>query len=182
MVLGLLDLTADLVIVVSDRIAKVFNRFGATPAIAFDIPKAFDRVWHAGLLHNLKSYGISGQIFRLILSFLSNRRLRVVHDWKFSQEYPVNAGVVQGSILFSAPFLLYNNDLLDDVIFNIVIYANDTIIYSKCDLASDLWQKQNRLLILNLIYETLWSGAESGSLILMLEKLNCFCLTGVTRN
>ena len=44
MVLGLLDLTADLVIVVSDRIAKVFNRFGATPAIAFDIPKAFDRV------------------------------------------------------------------------------------------------------------------------------------------
>ena len=173
MVLGLLDLTADLVIVVSDRIAKVFNRFGATPAIAFDIPKAFD---------NLKSYGISGQIFGLILSFLSNRRLRVVHDWKFSQEYPVNAGVNQGSILFSAPFLLYNNDLLDDVIFNIVIYADDTIIYSKCDLASDLWQKQNRLLILNLIYETLWSGAESGLLILMLEKLNCFCLTGVTRN
>ena len=44
MVLGLLDLTADLVIVVSDRIAKVFNRFGATPAIAFDIPKAFDNL------------------------------------------------------------------------------------------------------------------------------------------
>ena len=106
----------------------------------------------------------------------------MVHDWKFSQEYPVNAGVVQGSILFSAPFLLYNNDLHDDVIFNIVIYADDTIIYSKCDLASDLWQKQNRLLILNLIYETLWSGAESGLLILMLEKLSCFCLTGVTRN
>ena len=50
-------------------------------------------VWHTGLLHKLKSYGISGQIFGLISSFLSNRRLQVVLDGKTSQEYPVNAGV-----------------------------------------------------------------------------------------
>ena len=50
-----------------------FNRSGATRAVALDISKAFDRVWHAGLLHKLKSYGISGQIFDLISSFLSNR-------------------------------------------------------------------------------------------------------------
>ena len=61
--------------------------------LALDISKAFDRVWHAGLLHKLKSYGISGQIFGLISSFLSNRRLWVVLDGKSSQEYPVNAGV-----------------------------------------------------------------------------------------
>ena len=67
--------TADLLTVVSDRIARVFNRSGATRAVALDISKAFDRVWHAGLLHKLKSYGISGQIFGLISSFLSNRRL-----------------------------------------------------------------------------------------------------------
>ena len=48
---------------------------GATPAVAFDISEAFDRVWHAGLLHKLKSYGISGQIFDHISSFLSNRQL-----------------------------------------------------------------------------------------------------------
>ena len=59
---------------------------------------AFDRVWHAGLFHKLKSYGISGQIFGLISSFLSNRRLRVILDGKSSHEYPVNAGVPQGSI------------------------------------------------------------------------------------
>ena len=64
---------ADLLTVVSDRIARAFNRFGATRAVALDISKAFDRVWHAGLLHKLKSYGISGQIFGLISSFLSNR-------------------------------------------------------------------------------------------------------------
>ena len=72
--------TADLLTVVSDRIARAFNRSGATRAVALDISKAFYRVWHAGLLHKLKSYGISGQIFGLISSFLSNRRLRVVLD------------------------------------------------------------------------------------------------------
>ena len=85
----------------SDRIARAFNRSGATQAVALDISKAFNKVWHAGLLHKLRSYGISGQIFGLISSFCSNRRLRVVLDGKSSQEYPVNAGVPQGSCTFS---------------------------------------------------------------------------------
>ena len=125
----------------SDRIARAFNRSGATRAVAFDISKAFDRVWQAGLLHKLKSYGISGPIFGLISSFLSNRRLRVVPNGKSSQEYPVNAGVPQGSILGPTLFLLYINDLPDDVICNIAIYADDTTLYSKCDQAFDLWQQ-----------------------------------------
>ena len=61
--------TADLLTVVSDRIARAFNRSGATRAVALDISKAFDRVWHAGLLQKLKSYGNSGLIFGLISSF-----------------------------------------------------------------------------------------------------------------
>ena len=68
-----------------------------------------------------------------ISSFLSNRWLRVVLDGKSSQECPVNAGVPQGSILVPTLFLLYINDLPDDVICNIVIYADDTTLYSKCD-------------------------------------------------
>ena len=73
---------ADLLIVGSDRIAMAFNRSGATRAAALDISKAFDRVWHAGLLHRLRSFRISGQILGLISSFLSNRGLRVVLDGK----------------------------------------------------------------------------------------------------
>ena len=133
--------TADLLTVVSDRIAWTFNRSGATRAVALDISKAFDRVWHAGLLHKLKSNGISGQIFGLIYSFLSNRRLRVVLDGKSSQEYPVNAGVRQGSILGPALFLLYINDLPDDVTCDIATYADDATLYFKCDRASDLWRQ-----------------------------------------
>ena len=133
--------TEDLLTVVPDRIARAFNRSGATRAVAFDISKAVDRVWHAGLLHKIKFYGISGQILGLISSFLSNRRIRVGLDGKSSQEYPVNAGVPQGSILGPSLFLLYINDLPDDVICNIAIYADDTTLYSKCDQASDLWQQ-----------------------------------------
>ena len=74
--------TAGLLTVASDRIAMAFNRSGATRAVALDISKAFDKVWHAGLLHRLRSFGISGQILGLICSFLSNRGLRVVLDGK----------------------------------------------------------------------------------------------------
>ena len=76
---------------------------------------------------------MSGEIFRLISSFLSNRQLRVALDGKSSQEYPVNAGVPQGYILGPTLFLLYINDLPDDVICNIAISTDDTTLYSNCD-------------------------------------------------
>ena len=92
--------TEDLLTVVSDRIAKAFNRSAAAHAVALDISKAFDRVWHAGLLHKLKSYKTSGQIFGLISSFLSNRQLWVVLDGKCSQNIQLMLEFIK------APFLV----------------------------------------------------------------------------
>ena len=96
----------------------------------------------------------------------------MVLDEKTSQEYPVNAGVPQGFILGPTLFLLYINDLPDDVICNITIYADDTTLYFKCDQASDLWQQLEWAseLEADLIYKTLWTGVRSGLLISMLEK------------
>ena len=111
------------------------------------------------VLHKLESYGITGHIFGLISSFLSNRQLQVVLDLKSSQKYPVNDGVPQGSILGPTLFLLYINDIPDDFICNNVIYADDTILYSKCDQASDLWSQ------LELAFELesdLWDTVDCG--------------------
>ena len=93
------------------------------------------------LLDKLRSCGILGQIFGLISSFLSNRWLQVVLNGKSSQEYLVNAGIPQGFILGPMLFLLYINDLPDDVICDVAIYADDTTLYSEWDQAYDLWQQ-----------------------------------------
>ena len=122
----------ELLTVVSDRIASAFDRSGAIQAVVLDISRVFDRTWHPGLLHKLKCYGISGQIFGLI-SFLSNRWLQAVLDGKSSQEYPVNAGVTQDSIFGPTLFILYMNDLPDDVVCDIDIYTDDTTLSCMCD-------------------------------------------------
>ena len=65
----------------------------------------------------------------------------MVLDGKSSQECPVNVGVLQCSILGPTVFLLYINDLPDNIICDIAIYADDTTLYSKCDQAFNLWQQ-----------------------------------------
>ena len=122
--------------------------------MALDISKVFDRDWHGGLLHKLKSYGISRQIIGLFSSFLSNKQLQVVLDGRPSQEYRVNGGYPQGSIFGPALFLLYINDLPDGVICNIAIYADDTTLVSVIrNLICG--NKLNWLQSLNMICQTL---------------------------
>ena len=64
----------------------------------------------------------------------------MVLDGKFAQEYPVNAGVPQGSIVGPTLFILYINGLPDDIC-DIATYTDDTTLYSKCDQESDMWQQ-----------------------------------------
>ena len=101
-----------------------------TRAVFLDISKAFDRVWHEGLLFKLKSYGINGSLLKLIASFLSNRLQRVVLNGNCSTWKEVLAAVPQGSILGPLFFLIFINDLPIGLQSNVKIFADDTSLFS----------------------------------------------------
>ena len=88
--------TADVLTVINERLSRALEAGGQGRAVALDISKAFDKVWHAGLLHKLRGYGISGHLLDLIKSFLSNRQLKVVLDGQQSSCYSINVDVPLG--------------------------------------------------------------------------------------
>ena len=92
--------------------------------------KAFDKVWHEGLIHKLQTFGITGKLLSLLKDFLSNRSQRVALNGQFSEWKNVNAGVPQGSILGSIFFLIYINDLSDNLKSTIKLFADDVSLFS----------------------------------------------------
>ena len=110
---------------------------GGQVTLAIDIAGAFDRVSHPGLISKLSMYGIRGRIHRWLQSYLSNRKLCAVVDGHTSSQFPV--AVPQGSILGPTLFLLYINDLEDNLPtgIDLAIYADDTIIYGTMSCQDD---------------------------------------------
>ena len=114
---------------------KIYCSFDNVPsletrAVFLDLSKAFDRVWHKGLLYKLECSGISGKLLTLLRSFLINRQQRVVLNGKNSRWLTVTSGVPQGSVLGPLFFLVYINDLVDGVHNDIKLFADDTSIFS----------------------------------------------------
>ncbi len=99
----------------------------------FYISKAFDRVWHRGLIAKLKSIGVDSILLNWFSSYLSNRRQRVVLPGTKSDWNVINAGVPQGSILGPLLFLIYINDIVNDIQSNIRLFADDTSLYIVVD-------------------------------------------------
>ena len=102
-------------------------------AVFCDISKAFDRVWHAGLLAKLKAAGVSGNIHAWFADYLSDRKQRVVLPGTVSDWTYIRAGVPQGSILGPLLFLLYINDIVNDIGSNIRLFADDTSLFIIVD-------------------------------------------------
>ena len=95
-----------------------------------DISKAFDKVWHEGLIFKLEHTGISGNLLSLLKSFLNNRLQRVVRNGQCSNWSSVLAGVPQGSILGPLLFLIYINDLPEGLQSSVKLFADDTSLFS----------------------------------------------------
>ena len=126
---------------------EIFSSFDCNPSlevrsIFLDISKAFDKVWHEGLLYKLKSFGISGNLLNLIKHYLTNRFQRVLLNGQCSNWQSVLAVVPQGSILGPLFFLIYVNEMPDGLKSNVKLFADDTSLFSviknKEESASDL--------------------------------------------
>ena len=114
---------------------EIYTSFDCNPSLEvrgvfLDISKAFDKVWHKGLIYKLQSVGISGNLLNLITSFLDNRFQRVLLNGQESGWLPIKAGVPQGSILGPLFFLVYINDLSDGLSSNVKLFADDTSLFS----------------------------------------------------
>ena len=96
-----------------------------------DISKAFDKVWHKGLIFKLKPYGVDGSLLKLIENYLIGRQQRVVLNGQTSLWKNILAGVPQGSVLGPLLFLVYINDLLNGIESTCKIFADDTSLFSK---------------------------------------------------
>ena len=95
-----------------------------------DISKAFDKVWHEGLLFKLKQNGIHGKLLDMFQSYLEGRQQRVVLNGSHSPYTGIRSGVPQGSVLGPLLFLVYINDLEKNIISNVKFFADDTMLYS----------------------------------------------------
>ena len=113
----------------------IFKAFDCNPpldvrSVYLDISKAFDRVWHDGLIYKLKRCGVSGQLLFLIKNFLKDRKQRTVLNGQSSSWGDISAGVPQGSILGPLFFLVYINDLTEDLRCNVKLFADDTSLFT----------------------------------------------------
>ena len=96
----------------------------------FDISKAFSKVWHEGVLYKLESISISGNLLNIFRSFLNDRYQRVVINGQHSDLAPILARVLQGSILRPLLFIIYRNDLPDNLNSLVKLFADDTSLFS----------------------------------------------------
>ena len=102
-------------------------------AIFYDISKAFDRVWHRGLLYKFRREGITGSLLQWFSNYLHDRKQRVVLPGATSDWSTVRAGVPQGSILGPLLFLICINDIFEDIHSSIRLFADDTSLYIIVD-------------------------------------------------
>ena len=113
--------------------------------VIMDFSKAFDTVPHKRLLHKINNYGITGNAFNWISNFLTKRKQRVVINGEFSEWVHVKSGVPQGMVLGPLLFLLYINDLPDNISSSVKLFADDCVMYNTIKGQSDSLQLQSDL-------------------------------------
>ena len=120
------DSTINQLLHITNQILSSMDQGKEVRMVFLDAAKAFDKVWHKGLLFKMKQLGISPDFVNWSSSYLSNRKQRVVINGSSSSLLSVEAGVPQGSILGPLLFLIYVNDITENIKSEINLFADDT--------------------------------------------------------
>ena len=115
---------------ITHEIFQSFDEGFEGRSVFLDISKAFDKVWHKGLIFKLSQNGISGNLLDILSDFLGDRKQRAVLNGQKSTWENVNAGVAQGSILGTLLFLIYINDLSGDLSSKTKLFADDISLFN----------------------------------------------------
>ena len=125
------DSTIHQLISITSSIYESFGNYDETRAVFLDISKAFDKVWHEGIVHKLKCNAISGNLLNFFENYLKNRFQRVVLNGTESNWKKLHSGVPQGSVLGPLLFLVYINDLTDNISSHMRLFADDSSIFTS---------------------------------------------------
>lgn len=134
------DSTVNQLLSISNKLSQALDSKKDACLVFLDVSKAFDRVWHLGLLFKLRQIGLSEVLINWFESYLSNRLQQVTIDGSTSDTLGVSAGVPQGSILGPLLFLVYINDLVNDLSCDPHLFADDTFlldIFVNAEQSSD---------------------------------------------
>jgi Reverse transcriptase (RNA-dependent DNA polymerase)/Endonuclease-reverse transcriptase len=115
----------------TEDITMGFNKKKSTSAIFLDAEKAFDTVWHDGLLHKLTQLNTPSYLVQIVQSYLKNRKFYVTINGKNSNIKQIPAGVAQGSVISPLLYIVYVNDIPVPRHCKISLYADDTACYAS---------------------------------------------------
>ena len=141
-----MDSTSNQLIHVVNNIYKNMDNREDSALIFLDQSKAFDRIYHCGLKAKLRTIGVYGPLLTLMSDYLDNRRICVSLDGKKSKWHKITAGVPQGSILGPLLFLIYINDIVNNLETEIHLYADDAVMMTnfKRETPNAAFERLNR--------------------------------------
>jgi hypothetical protein len=136
--------TVTQLIEIHDQFCRAVSQGKDIRVVFLDISKAFDRVWHAGLIHKLRKHGIKGRLLAWLVDYLRDRQQRVVINGVSSSWGNIQAGVPQGSVLGPLLFLIFINDIAHVVHHcHIRLFADDTCLFIEVNNYEETTRKLN---------------------------------------
>ena len=141
------DSTVSQLLYIVHNIRTNWGQNKITQGLFLDVSSAFDKVWHNGLLAKLSQIGVEGKFLDTLSSYLTDRRQVVVVNGEKSDVLEVKAGVPQGSRLGPLLFIIYMNDIIDDIESDIIIFADDTSLFATGTDPAETSAQLNRDLV-----------------------------------